>query len=142
YNAFDNNPVFWADPSGADSAIFEQGGTSYSSITTATGMSISAGGAGDGGEGGGGGDPPSGSWFWDSKNSLYTYDPSMLNEEQFNALVDQGLIEGHYIGKNGERQVMSGDTIIGKVSLHSDGSWTDMYTNPNPENYIYHPNNG
>ena len=47
YNAFDNNPVFWADPSGADSAIFEQGGTSYSSITTATGVSISAGGAGD-----------------------------------------------------------------------------------------------
>ena len=47
YNAFDNNPVFWADPSGADS-VFEQGGTSYSSITTATGVSISAGGAGDG----------------------------------------------------------------------------------------------
>ena len=46
YNAFDNNPVFWADPSGADS-IFDQQGTSYSSITTATGMSISAGGAGD-----------------------------------------------------------------------------------------------
>ena len=47
YNAFDNNPVFWADPSGADS-VFNQGGTSYSSITTATGVSISAGGAGDG----------------------------------------------------------------------------------------------
>ena len=46
YNAFDNNPVFWADPSGADS-IFSQGGTSYSSITTATGGSVSAGGAGD-----------------------------------------------------------------------------------------------
>ncbi len=44
YNAFDNNPVFWADPSGADS-IFDQQGTSYSSITTATGVSISAGGA-------------------------------------------------------------------------------------------------
>jgi len=67
YNAFDNNPVFWADPSGADSAIFEQGGTSYSSITTATGVSISAGGA-NGGENEG--DPPKGNWFWEKINSV------------------------------------------------------------------------
>lgn len=45
YNAFDNNPVFWADPSGADS-IFDQLGTSYTGISIqGTGMEIGAGGA-------------------------------------------------------------------------------------------------
>ena len=47
YNAFDNNPVFWADPSGANS-IFDQQGVSASSVTVmGSGMTISAGGAGD-----------------------------------------------------------------------------------------------
>lgn len=51
YNAFDNNPVFWADPSGANS-IFEPEGTVYSGISVqGTGMDIGAGGAGDGDSG-------------------------------------------------------------------------------------------
>src|SRR5690554_5090461 len=45
YNAFDNNPVFWADPSGANS-VFDQQGVSASSITVmGSGMEIGAGAA-------------------------------------------------------------------------------------------------
>ncbi len=51
YSAFDGNPVFWADPSGASvsESVFENlGGTQTGSFTDmATGTSISAGGAGD-----------------------------------------------------------------------------------------------
>ena len=49
YSAFDNNPVFWTDPSGAApeiGSVFEQSGTSASSLLDlSTGMEIGAGGA-------------------------------------------------------------------------------------------------
>ena len=49
YSAFDNNPVFWADPSGAApeiGSVFEQSGMKVASLTVqGTGVSIGAGGA-------------------------------------------------------------------------------------------------
>ncbi len=49
YSAFDNNPVFWADPSGAApeiGSVFEQSGMKVGSLTIqGTGTSIGAGGA-------------------------------------------------------------------------------------------------
>src|SRR5690554_6560647 len=49
YSAFDNNPVFWADPSGAApelGSVFEQSGMQVASFEVqGTGTSIAAGGA-------------------------------------------------------------------------------------------------
>ncbi|MFA7615621.1 MAG: hypothetical protein WCY16_03460, partial [Weeksellaceae bacterium] len=49
YSAFDNNPVFWTDPSGAApeiGSVFEQSGMKVGSLTVlGTGVSIGAGGA-------------------------------------------------------------------------------------------------
>jgi len=56
YSAFDNNPVFWADPSGAApelGSVFEQSGMKVASLTVqGTGTSIAAGGAGNNNNGG------------------------------------------------------------------------------------------
>src|SRR5690606_11785556 len=136
-NAFDNNPVFWADPSGADamvnigydrevSASDIMGSVQFSGAISSNVLGI---------------DPPKGNWFWNSKNSSFVFDPAMESEEHFNALVEQGLIEGIYIGMGGEYEVTRGGTRIGRVSLHSGGSWTD-YTSSNVSQWVYHRKNG
>lgn len=61
-------------------------------------------------------------WFWDSKKKTFTYDASLTSAEQFNTLKGQGLVQGEYLGKNGNFNVVLGDETIGKVSLQSDGS--------------------
>lgn len=76
-------------------------------------------------------------WFWNSKNKTFTYDASLTSAEQFNTLKDQGLVEGKYLGKNGNFDVVLGDDTIGGVSLQSDGSWTNM-SDADPSNWEYH----
>ncbi|WP_396652413.1 RHS repeat-associated core domain-containing protein [Marnyiella aurantia] len=76
-------------------------------------------------------------WFWDSKNKTFTYDASLTSAEQFNTLKDQGLVQGEYLGKNGNFNVVLGDETIGKVSLQSDGSWTNM-SDSNQNNWEHH----
>uniref|UniRef100_UPI00389281D0 RHS repeat domain-containing protein n=1 Tax=Elizabethkingia meningoseptica TaxID=238 RepID=UPI00389281D0 len=80
-------------------------------------------------------------WFWDSKKKTFTFDASLTSEEQFNTLKDQGLIEGQYLGKEGQFNVMYGDEKIGKVALYSDGDWLNM-SSGNPNTFDYHSSNG
>jgi RHS repeat-associated protein len=76
-------------------------------------------------------------WFWDSKKKAFTYDASLTSEAQFNHLKEQGVVEGKYLGKDGNFNVVLGNETIGSVSLQSDGSWTNM-SDSNQNNWEYH----
>ncbi|GEM_PF-1564603 len=76
-------------------------------------------------------------WFWDSKKSAFTYDASLTSAEQFATLKAQGIVEGSYLGKSGNWNVVLGDETIGSVSLQSDGSWTNM-TDSSQSNWVHH----
>lgn len=47
------------------------------------------------------------------------------------------MVQGKYLEKNGNFNVVLGDETIGKVSLQSDGSWTNM-SDTNQSNWEYH----
>ncbi|MEF9476897.1 hypothetical protein OWR28_03260 [Chryseobacterium sp. 1B4] len=71
----------------------------------------------------------------------FTYDASITSAEQFNSLKDQGLVEGEYLGKEGQFNVTYGDETIGKVALYSDGDWLNM-SSGDANSFEYHASDG
>jgi hypothetical protein len=80
-------------------------------------------------------------WFWDSKNKTFTYDASLTSKTQFDALKDKGLVQGEYLGKEGQFDVTYGDEKIGKVALYSDGDWLNM-SSGEANSFEYHSSDG
>ena len=80
-------------------------------------------------------------WFWDSKKKAFTYDASLTSKEQFNTLKDQGLVQGEYLGKEGQFNVTYGGETIGKVALYNDGDWLNM-SSGDANSFEYHASDG
>ncbi|WP_407533600.1 RHS repeat-associated core domain-containing protein, partial [Elizabethkingia anophelis] len=80
-------------------------------------------------------------WFWDSKKKAFTYDASLTSAEQFNTLKDQGLVEGQYLGKEGQFNVVYGNETIGKVALYNNGDWLNM-SSGDANTFDYHSADG
>ena len=77
-------------------------------------------------------------WYWDYENQTVVYDPSITTRDQFDALVNNGLIsaKSQYIGAYAnEVKIMRGSDVVGRLNLGENGSYINLTNAGKWDNY-------